>query len=266
MRTCPLPRGSSSCLRHVSGNSMETAPSWSVRSAAAEGSAPSRSAPSTSALRIGYSPRPTMIGRPTYVSQLGFDSAFASHRPGFRRSGSARAGANLHEAARSALRRPRDHRREEPGVRPIPRTIVPRMQGRSGVRSAREPDPLPRVLSRVEEDVRERGSHLARRAERSVVVAPVEHRTTAAEDPIHGAREAHGAQRRHVAAHADRHQTGMSLGELRPTAMTDPRPLSSLSPGAFPRTTPSRRLLQVELELRSTRHTLDCGYVLVGRQ
>jgi hypothetical protein len=46
------------------------------------------------------------------------------------------------------------------------------------------------VLSRVENDIRERRSYLPRRAERAVVVSPVEHRSPPTEDPIHRPSEA----------------------------------------------------------------------------
>ena len=176
---------------------------------------------------------------------------------------------------------------------------------------------LRRVLSRVEQHVAKRGSHFARRTERPVVIATVEHRSPPIEDAIHGPREARRqalhplrqgrdalgfdeqvdvivlervvddaevrtlrdreeralhfanqaqrSQRRHVAANANRHQTRMALRKLRPPAMPYPRSRRSLSPSTFPRPAPTHRHLQVQLELRSTRHTLDCGHVLVEK-
>jgi len=51
---------------------------------------------------------------------------------------------------------------------------------------------LARMLSRVEEYIRKRGSHLAGRAERAVVIAAVENRSAPTEDAIHGPSEARG--------------------------------------------------------------------------
>jgi len=173
---------------------------------------------------------------------------------------------------------------------------------------------LARMLSRVENHVRKRRSHLPGRAERAVVIAAVEHRSAAIEDPIHGPSEASGqalhsirqgcdalrfdeqvdvivlervvddakicsfrdraervlhlanqarrSQRGHVPANANRHQAGEALRKLRTAAMPYSRSRRSLSPGTLPRSTPARGHFQVQLELRSTRHTLYCGYDL----
>jgi hypothetical protein len=54
----------------------------------------------------------------------------------------------------------------------------------------------------------------------------------------------------------------VAFWKLHALAMPNPRSRDSLSPRPFPRSTPAHRRLQVQLELASTRHTLDCGYVL----
>ena len=90
------------------------------------------------------------------------------------------------------LGRPRGDRREEPGPRPIPRTSGPRTRDRRSPGVRRSRGSLRRVLSRVEEHVAKRRSHLPGRAERAVVIAAVEHRSPPLEDPIHGPREARG--------------------------------------------------------------------------
>ena len=78
--------------------------------------------------------------------------------------------------------------------------------------------------------------------------------------------QAHRSQRRHVAANANRHQPRVALWELRASALPYARSHRSLSPGTFSCSTPARRHLQVQLELRSTPHTLDCGHVLADCQ
>ena len=78
--------------------------------------------------------------------------------------------------------------------------------------------------------------------------------------------QAHRSQRRHVAANANRDQAGVAFRKLRSPAMPHPRSRRSLTPGTFPRPTPAHRHPEVQLELGSTLHTLDCGYVLVGSQ
>jgi len=80
------------------------------------------------------------------------------------------------------------------------------------------------------------------------------------------ANQAHCSQRRHVAANADRHQPRVAFRKFRTPAMPYSRPHRSLSPGTLPRSTPAHGHLQVQLELRSTRHTLDCGHVLAECQ
>jgi hypothetical protein len=59
------------------------------------------------------------------------------------------------------------------------------------------------MLTSVEERIRQRGSYLPGRAERSVVVAAVEHRSPPTEDPIHRPRQA-----RIQALHPIRHGCG----------------------------------------------------------
>jgi len=78
--------------------------------------------------------------------------------------------------------------------------------------------------------------------------------------------EARGSHRGHVAADADRHQARVALGKVCALAMPHPRPRSRPPARAFPRPTPTRGNLQVKRELTAMRHTLDCGYVLVGCQ
>jgi hypothetical protein len=87
-----------------------------------------------------------------------------------------------------------------------------------------------------------------------------------AERALHLANQAHRSQGRHVTANANRHQTRVALRKFRPPAMPYSPSRRSLSPGTFSRSTPAHRHLQVQLELRSTRHTLDCGHVLVESQ
>jgi hypothetical protein len=54
----------------------------------------------------------------------------------------------------------------------------------------------------------------------------------------------------------------VAFWKLHALAMPNPRSRDSLSPRPFPRSTPAHRRLQVQLELASTRHTLNCVYVL----
>jgi len=173
---------------------------------------------------------------------------------------------------------------------------------------------LPRMLTRVQQDVRKRRSYLPGRAERAVVITAVEYRSPPIEDPIHRAsqargqalhpirqrcdalrfdeqvdvivlervvndaevcalrdraeralhlaNQAHRSQRWHVLANTNRHQTRMAFRKLRTPAMPYPRSRRSFSSGTLPRSTPMHRQFQIQLELGSTRHTLDCGYVL----
>ena len=87
-----------------------------------------------------------------------------------------------------------------------------------------------------------------------------------AERVLHFANQVQRSQGRYVPANANRHQAWMALGKFRTPAMPHSRSRRSLSPRTLPRATPAHRHPQIQLELRSTRHTLDCGHDLAECQ
>lgn len=169
------------------------------------------------------------------------------------------------------------------------------------------------MLARIQQHVGERRTHFPRRAQRTMVISPVEHRSAPFKNPIHSpsqtrveafhpvgqggctfgldeevnmivlervmddaevgalrdlsqraldfANEAHRPQGGDIRTNADRHEARRALWKLRTLAVPYPRSRRGLSPSPLPRSTPMHRCLQVQLELRSMRHTLDCGYV-----
>jgi len=89
---------------------------------------------------------------------------------------------------------------------------------------------------------------------------------TSAKGALQFPHQSHASQGRNLPANANRDEPRVSLGKLCTGAVPHSRSQCGLSSGSRPRATPACRLLQFELELRATRHTLDYGYVFVGSQ
>jgi hypothetical protein len=82
------------------------------------------------------------------------------------------------------------------------------------------------------------------------------------ERALHLAHQPHRSQGRHVGEDAHRHQAWQAPGKPHSPSMPHARPGSGLASRARPRAAPARRHREIQLELSTTRHTLDCGYVL----